>query len=65
VTYDGKKSKPHISIEPSRGAKSVISSAKTKDDATVYLSGTFAPAVGATPDYTTDSKVNQPLTYFG
>ncbi len=42
-----------------------ITSAKTKDDANVYLSGTFSPAVGSTPDYSTDSKVNWPLKYFG
>jgi hypothetical protein len=65
VTFD-KQNRPHISIEPKTSGKtSVISSAKTKDDSTVYLSGTFAPAVGATPDYTTDSKVNQPIKYLG
>jgi hypothetical protein len=42
-----------------------ITSAKTKDDANVYLSGTFSPAVGSTPDYSTDSKVNWPMKYFG
>jgi hypothetical protein len=74
VTFN-KKNRPHVSIEaknvgnglnPSvKGKTSTISAAKTKDDATVYLSGAFAPAVGATPDYTTDSKVNQPVKYFG
>jgi hypothetical protein len=74
VTFD-KQNRPHVSIEPKitgnetkptiKSKTSTISAAKTKDDATVYLSGTFAPAVGATPDYTTDSKVSQPVKYFG
>jgi hypothetical protein len=61
-----KQNKPHISIDPKGPAgKTIIAPAKTKDDATVYLSGTFSAAVGSTPEYATDSKVNQPLKYFG
>jgi hypothetical protein len=65
VTFN-KQNRPHISIEPKGPAgKTVFAPAKTKDDATVYLSGTFSAAVGSTPEYATDSKVNQPLKYFG
>ena len=44
--------------------KSSIEAAKTKDEANVYLSGTFSPASGSSPDYSTDSKVNWPAYYF-
>lgn len=72
VTFDG-PDYPHASIEPkptasapgAKAHKPSITAAKTKDDANVYLSGTFSPAVGSTPDYSTDSKVNWPVKYFG
>jgi len=44
--------------------KPSIEAAKTKDESNVYLSGTFSPAVGSSPDYSTDSKVNWPVHYF-
>jgi hypothetical protein len=64
---------PHASIDPkepasapaAKGHKPSITAAKSKDDANVYLSGTLSPAVGSTPDYSTDSKVNWPVKYFG
>lgn len=63
---------PHASIEakptlteppvagpsPAKPKTPSIFPAKTKDEANVYLSGTFSPASGSTPDYSTDSKVN-------
>jgi hypothetical protein len=65
VTFN-KKNMPFISVDPrAKAPKLITSAAKTKDDATVYLSGTFSAAVGSTPEYATDSKVNQPLKYFG
>jgi hypothetical protein len=52
-------------VEPaSKPKKSSIEAAKTKDESNVYLSGTFSPAVGSSPDYSTDSKVNWPVYYF-
>jgi hypothetical protein len=65
VTFN-KKNMPFISVDPrAKAPKLITSAAKTKDDATIYLSGTFTAAVGSTPEYGTDSKVNQPLKYFG
>jgi hypothetical protein len=66
---------PHVSIDPKPAVpaptpagtahKPAIIAAKTKDDANVYLSGIFSPSAGSSPDYSTDSKANLPLKYFG
>ena len=58
VTFTNTKGNlPHFSVEKGTPpATQWVSSAKTKDDSNVYLSGTFAPAGGSSPSYTIDSK---------
>jgi hypothetical protein len=65
ITFS-KGNAPHISIENSATpTKKVFSAAKTKDDSSVYVSGTFSPAVGTSPSYTIDSKGQYGLLSFG
>jgi hypothetical protein len=64
VTFTG-NNLPHFSIEPSTApAIAWVSASKTKDDSTVYISGTFAPSEGTSPSYTIDSKASYILRSF-
>jgi hypothetical protein len=65
ITCDRGKA-PHFSLEPaSPPTTHWITPAKTKDDADVYISGTFAPAQGTSPSYTIDSKGKYTMLSFG
>jgi hypothetical protein len=64
VTFT-KNNLPHFSIERSAApATTWISASKTKDDSSVYISGTFAPAEGTSPSYTIDSKASYTVHSF-
>jgi hypothetical protein len=65
VTFT-KGNNPHFLIAAStEPTQNWISPGKTKDDSDVYISGIVAPAVGAGPTYTIDSKGQNTLYSFG